>query len=450
MNKINFLRGLLTISSLDKDLTSEIEKLKKYYLEVNNTKEKNELVNSVFEVSFDIDDAKNNFDNETKELFFNSAILISEIQLNKEKKDDLVLEYAKKLDFDLEKLNSIKDNLKKELAKNLDFTPFNWLCRMIKGYFLFKEKGLTNIETYYSFRLLHFLTNGRLNNLLLSITQVFNSYEKKDISKNLFVDEYQDALKLLKKDGVYVFKKKLPKELLDIALNYANNNNCYPVPSEKPYAECFEGDGVDFKKEIYQTARYDYKVADLVDKKDFFDILDKCNFTDLAREYFDSKALLDVIRLWWSTPVKDKFDRYTGQVFHIDIDRSSSILFIIYLTDVVEETSPHVYVKGSHKQKPFNLLQDRRMVPEDIENNYKKEDILKIIGEKGTIIAIDPMGFHRGQPLDTGNRLALKYQFSNDGFGEPLGFYKINDEQAKEKIKEMQKEYDFTFSRFLI
>ena len=139
MNKINFLRGLLTISSLDKDLTAEIEKLKKYYLEVNYSKEKNELVNSVFDVNFDINDAKNNFDNETKELFFNSAILISEIQLNKEKKDDLVLKYAKKLDFDVEKLNSIKDNLKKELAKNLDFTPFNWLCRMIKGYFLFKE-----------------------------------------------------------------------------------------------------------------------------------------------------------------------------------------------------------------------------------------------------------------------------------------------------------------------
>lgn len=72
------------------------------------------------------------------------------------------------------------------------------------------------------------------------------------------------------------------------------------------------------------------------------------------------------------------------------------------------------------------------------------------MAEKGRILVIDPLGLHRGQPLNSGTRLALKYQFSNDGFGEPLGFYKITDAKTKEKIKQMQQEYDFTFSRFLI
>ena len=33
--------------------------------------------------------------------------------------------------------------------------------------------------------------------------------------------------------------------------------------------------------------------------------------------------------MWWTTPVKDERDRYTGQAFHIDIDRIESLLFII-------------------------------------------------------------------------------------------------------------------------
>ncbi|MFN8673581.1 MAG: phytanoyl-CoA dioxygenase family protein [Candidatus Sericytochromatia bacterium] len=446
---INFLKGLYSIVLLDENFTNEIDKLKKYYLEKSTYNKKEELINSFFIDKFDIELAKNSFDIEIKELFFNLLILLSEIQLNTIKKEELILEYAEKLFFDKEKIVEIKENLKKELAKNLDFTPFNWLTRLINGYINFKNLGVTSIETYYSFRLLHFLTNGRINKLLNLITQVFNPYEEKE-SNSIFKLEYNEALKALKKDGIYIFRNKLPEKLINIALNYSNKNNCYPVPSDKKYEDCFIGEGIYFQNEKeYQTARYDYKVSDLVNKKDFFDILSETNLTDFARKYFNSKCLLDVIRLWWSTPVRDKFDRYTGQVFHIDIDRASSLLFIIYLTDVKEGNSPHVYVKGSHNSKPFNLLEDRRMLPEDIENNYEKNAILKAIGDKGTIIAIDPLGFHRGEPLEFGNRLALKYQFSNDGFGEPLGFYKISDLEAKNKVKILQEEYDFTFSRFI-
>lgn len=451
-DSINFLRGLYSVIALDDKFVLEIDRLKNYYLEKSIAKNKNDLINSVFEEKFDLVQAKNNFDEETKELFFNLLILLAEIQLNQEKKYELVNEYADDLEFKKNNVISITEEVKKELAKNLDFTPFNWLCRMIKGYINFKETGISNIESYYSFRLLHFLTNNRINKLMGLISEVFNSYDNYEFSKdNIFSEEYDEALKALKEDGVYVFKNKLPPELIESAYDFAINTKCYPVPSEKNYEDCFKEDGVLFPEEkTYQAARYDHKTSEIVNDSSFFKILDKCKFTDFARKFFNSKALLDVIRLWWTTPIRDRFDKYTGQVFHIDIDRAVGILFIIYLTDVTEENGPHVYVKGSHKSKPLHLLQDRRMVPEDIENNYPKEDIIKIMAEKGTILAIDPLGLHRGQPLNSDNRLALKYQFSNDGFGEPLGFYKITDDKTKEKIKQMQQEYDFTFSRFLI
>lgn len=453
LDSINFLRGLYTIISLDESFVKEVDNLKNYYLEKSTSENKNELVSSIFEEKFDLVQAKNSFEEETKNLFFNLLILLAEIQLNQAKKYDLINEYADKLDFEKTNVIKITEEIKQELAKNLDFTPFSWLCRMMKCYINnFKETGIANTESYYSFRLLHFLTNNRINKLMNLITQVFNSYNDYEFSKdNIFLEEYDEALKSLKEDGVYVFKTKLPKEFVDSAYEYAMHNKCYPVPSEKNYEDCFKEEGVFFpEEETYQAARYDHKTSEVANDNRFFEILDKCKFTDFARKHLNSKTLLDVIRLWHSTPIRDKFDKYTGQVFHIDIDRASGLLFIIYLTDVNEENGPHVYVKGSHKSKPFHLLQDRRMIPEDIENYYPKESIVKIMAEKGSVLVIDPLGLHRGQPLNSGTRLALKYQFSNDGFGEPLGFYKITDDKTKEKIKQMQKEYDFTFSRFLV
>ena len=105
-------------------------------------------------------------------------------------------------------------------------------------------------------------------------------------------------------------------------------------------------------------------------------------------------------------------------MFHHDLDRLKFIKFFIYITDVDLDTGPHVYVRKSNLKSPAYILKDGRYSDELISENAG-EDVISICGPKGSIIAVDTRGLHKGMEVNTSERLLFQLEFSNSLFGKP-------------------------------
>jgi phytanoyl-CoA dioxygenase PhyH len=108
-----------------------------------------------------------------------------------------------------------------------------------------------------------------------------------------------------------------------------------------------------------------------------------------------------------------------AQLFHYDFNRLNFLKVLIYLTDVDEHNGPHCYVRGSHRDKPDALLHDRRMTDEEINAHYPAEQISQVTGPAGTVLIADTLGFHKGQRLDSGERLLFHLEYSDSLAGKP-------------------------------
>ena len=133
---------------------------------------------------------------------------------------------------------------------------------------------------------------------------------------------------------------------------------------------------------------------------------------------------MDVLGMWWHTPFSDRPDSEAAQYFHFDMDRPKWLKFFIYLTDVETTSGPHTFIAGSHKTEsiPSSLLSKgyARLTDEEVKNAFDEKDIIEFAAPRGTIIAEDTRGLHKGKHVQKGDRLILQLQFSNSLFG---GYY---------------------------
>lgn len=447
IDDINFLVGLVKISSIDEKVIKEIDILKNYYLENQKDDNLRYFFNEIFIKEFDFNLANKNFNQDKKDLFFNLSIMLAFFDGFSEKEEYIIKEYATYLNYPIKIIDQIINDLKYETSKNLDFDLFFWFSKVIKGYIEYLKTGITKFETYYSFRQLYLLTNKRINLLMIFLAEIFNGdFQEKNI--NILGNNIDDVVNSVRENGYFVFKEKIDEEIIDNINNFAIENKCYPIFSDKKFSDCFLDEGVFFKETEHVSTRYEYPLRLLINNSDIFNLIQKYDFTALSQKFFNSKSLFTTLNLWWTTPIKDDMDRYTGQAFHIDIDRSQVLLFLVYISDVDESNGAHIYVNKSHKNKPHKFIKDKRMTEEEIINEYSNENLIQITGKKGTVIVTDPLGFHRGKPIDLGTRLALKFEFSTDGFGEMLPKMVVTNDESKKIINNLKKEYDYTFSKF--
>jgi hypothetical protein len=99
-----------------------------------------------------------------------------------------------------------------------------------------------------------------------------------------------------------------------------------------------------------------------------------------------------------------------AQKFHRDSEDWKYLRFLIYLTDVDEGGGPHVYVKGSHKGSlPFRM---RFYTVDEISRRYGHASFLKVFGGRGTAIAADTAGIHKGERPTANPRLLLTFTYA--------------------------------------
>lgn len=276
---------------------------------------------------------------------------------------------------------------------------------------------------YQSMIHLFCLTKGYSNDVLSKLIGIFKRpyrfSEVKGILGEMTEHELDKVVSQLRVAGCYVFDRHLPLDVCDRLLSYATSHPCKTRLMDGEIA----GDSVEgiYPRGNPQAVRYDFDMKYLLANPDFQNLLADLSLAAVAQSYLGARPIIDVTSMWWHTDFSDKPDSESAQYFHFDMDRPKWLKFFIFLTDVKPTNGPHVFVAGSHKTGaiPSNLLDKgyARLTDEEVEYHFEKENIIEFVAPRGTILAEDSRGLHKGKHVEQGDRLMLQIQFSNSLFG---------------------------------
>jgi hypothetical protein len=228
-----------------------------------------------------------------------------------------------------------------------------------------------------------------------------------------------DAVERLKRDGVYDdlhLRESALCELRDFCEN----------------SECFGSASREYPFHWTERAAAEERYSRRLPLGWYGDVMARCAaakrlandpvLTSIARGYFGAEPALIGARAWWSfaaTASEDREAAKNGQAFHFDIDGYRALSFFFYLTEVDMHGGPHIYVRGSHRQKRLSHLLSLHKSRSDaeIEAKYPAENILAICGNAGKGFAEDTFCFHKGLAPRSRDRLTMQVRFGLRDYG---------------------------------
>ncbi len=320
------------------------------------------------------------------------------------------------------------------------YYPIFWL-----GYWLSKVTHKTNKYAYSVFRKLFVSTRGKSNDLLSRrITREKPPYvltEVHGVLGSLSHDEVGKIADDIRKNGFHVFEQRLEQAHIDALLKFATSSKAELIPQAEDGTIWLVYDRDHPRSPRYQFAEKDVFTVPIVQRL----AADPSLFA-VAQAYLGCKPIQDMTAMWWSTVFSKKASSEAAQLFHFDMDRIKFIKFFFYLTDVDSHTGPHCYVRGSQASMPAGLWRDGRIQDDEIVKSFAPSDIIEITGSKGTMIAVDTRGLHKGKVLEKGERLILQFEFTNSLFGATYERVNVEDKLAPE-AKEFFNQHSYSFQR---
>lgn len=232
--------------------------------------------------------------------------------------------------------------------------------------------------------------------------------------------EIDAAATSLRERGYYVYEQRVPEPICDRLLQFALT---HPAT-----VRLRDGESRDTISTVYDPARplgvrYDFAETDLINHPDVQALMADPAIIAAAQAYLGAEPVVDVVAMWWNTAFSDRPDSEAAQYFHFDLDRIKWVKFFIYLTAVTSDSGPHYFIAKSHRTGgiPAALLAKgyARLTDEEVAAHYPPQDFIEFAAPRGTILAEDTRGLHKGQNVRAGHRLVLQLQFSNSLFGPP-------------------------------
>lgn len=142
-----------------------------------------------------------------------------------------------------------------------------------------------------------------------------------------------------------------------------------------------------------------------------------------AAKYLGAPPTIASIQAWWSFAGRDAAK--DAQLFHLDLDDYRFVKFFLYLTDVDEETGPHIFVPRSHRHDAvhaaFSKAEDKDHFLNWYLHQFRKtdEDVVRyfgppiaILGKAGNNFMVDTSGLHKGSLPLKRDRLVVQVVYT--------------------------------------
>ncbi|MBW4612183.1 MAG: phytanoyl-CoA dioxygenase family protein [Desmonostoc vinosum HA7617-LM4] len=225
------------------------------------------------------------------------------------------------------------------------------------------------------------------------------------------------AVNILKTEGLYL-GINLPQDMVKEIVAFAKSTTCYG--NRKPSL----GFHYHQKQQAQQKSGKKFVVGGYFNTALLCPAIKKLQndpkLLAIAAKYLEAKPVHQGNLMWWSFAGEKTHDQQSqaAQFFHYDLDDYRFLKFFFYLTDVNEQSGPHVCVRGSHQKKKLShLLVRKRETDQDIIDYYGIESLVNICGKAGSGFAEDPFCFHKGNTPTHQDRLILQIEFARTDYG---------------------------------
>jgi hypothetical protein len=142
-------------------------------------------------------------------------------------------------------------------------------------------------------------------------------------------------------------------------------------------------------------------------------------FLNIANAYFGMFAKLRYYNVWYTFATES--EARESQLWHFDREDNYILKIFLYLKDVDEGTGPFTYAPETHRKGSRRNLQPeyfleknvRRTTDEQMNAVVPKENWIRAVGKKGTIVFADTRGYHKGGEAKTDDRLMFTCMFTS-------------------------------------
>lgn len=335
------------------------------------------------------------------------------------------------------------------IKKIIHSTAVRWVIHYPAAYLGLIYFALTKKTPWVSYWSMRKIYAGKGREFLIRFSKRLAAVEKRQkntfaISDSLFKYTNADINKIastLQQDGYCVMPFTLPDAIIENLTEIARKYPCIVRDSSTPDIKEF------FDTSSSKGSRFDLLEKDLLAEATVLSLATDSLFLKIAEDYLNAVPINDLIAMWWNLPCKNPDKSLLAQMYHFDLDRPRFLKFFFYLTDVDNNNGPHCYMKGSHRDKPSKLNQDRRYTDEEISNAFSPDREIVFTGKRGLILAEDTLGFHKGQELVSGHRLLFQLEYTSSLFGQVYQSAKAAD--LNKETKDTMKKYPITWQRFL-
>jgi len=289
--------------------------------------------------------------------------------------------------------------------------------KVLGGVLDYYWRGDVTLEARGSLLKLHCGTNGRFTDRLATLLRTLRPPRRpRPVSSYLgdFSAAEQKAIAgRIARDGFFLFERRLPSELCDEIVAFAQRTPCTVEGRGRA-----PQDRVLFDPTAPISKTYRVVEEEIIADRAVQRLMADPGMLAIAENYLRAHPMLSMMNLWWSATFGEKPGAEAAQEFHFDFDPPPIwLLFFVYLTDVGPENGPHVFARGSHLANmpaagPLLTRGYVRIPDEDVAAAFGRENIVELYGKRGTVLAVDTRGFHKGKMLTAGHRLMAQLTYS--------------------------------------
>jgi hypothetical protein len=330
---------------------------------------------------------------------------------------------------------------------------FSSTAKTALGAMAFALQGKTPPFAYRSMLQLFAMTGGISNDAMSSLLSLKNRPYKFPNANGILGDlSPRDVQKIganIREKGYHVFEQRLSEDLCNKLQTFATTRPC--VQRYKDGQANVDVELSRFPRDQPQGVRYDFADQLLINDPLIQGVMADRSIIAVAQNYLSARPIIDIVAMWWNAS-SEQPDKLAAQYWHFDMDRIKWLKLFVYLTDVGPDNGPHSFVEGSHRAGgiPPALLEKgyARLTDEEVNTQYPADSFVEFTAPRGTIIAEDTRGLHKGKHVIKGDRLMFQLQFTNSLFGGEYPKTKIN-EVINPALAEMISAYPRLYSNYV-